>query len=142
MPVVLVVRPGVAHPEEQIAVDEADETAHRLGAGDLGVPCVVAYEGSARAEDGERWREEQAHPGVTEQDDARDDAGQGECVDGDDTRVPAVPAFQKVLALDRTEKRRELALAGRRAGPVPWTDDERGCGLGHVGTPASLRNTC
>ncbi|CAM5419878.1 hypothetical protein SGLAM104S_04202 [Streptomyces glaucescens] len=81
-------------------MDEADEAAGPLVAGDLRVPGVVAYEGRTRAEYGEHRGEEQNPPGAAEQDDAGDHAGQGERVEGDDARVPVVAASQEALALD------------------------------------------
>jgi hypothetical protein len=66
---------------------------------------------------------------VADQDDADDDSGQGQCVDGDAEGLPAVPAVEETLALDGAQERRELASDGS-SGRV----SRDGCGgLGHGG---------
>jgi hypothetical protein len=114
--VVLVVPPGVAHPEQQVAVDESDEAAGRLVAGDLRVAGVVPYEGGAGAEHGEERGQQHGPPGVAGQDDGRDETGECERVDGDGPGVPAVAAVQEPLPPHRAQEGCELASAGRGAG--------------------------
>jgi hypothetical protein len=129
--VVLVVPPPVAHPEQQIAVDESDQAAHPPVASDLGVPRVVAYEGRAGGQHGEQRGQEQHPPGVTDQGDARHDADQGQSVDGDGERVPALSAVEETLSLDGAQEWCELA-----SGRDPGWGIRDGCGsLGHGGTP-------
>lgn len=133
VPVVFVVPPGVAHTEEQVAVDQADGAADRFVTGDLGVARVVADERRPGTQYGEQRREEQGPPGVSDEGDAGDHGGQAQQVHDDLACVPAMAPVQQSTFLDLAQEGCEIA-AGCSPRALPGGGFcEDGGGLGHAG---------
>jgi hypothetical protein len=95
--VVLVVPPGVAHAEQQVAVDEPDTAVGGAVAADLGMARVVAAERRAGTPDGEHRGQRDGSPGTADERHAGDDGGKRVGRDG-----------------ARTSR------GAGRAAPVPW----------------------
>lgn len=146
---VLVPPPSVAHPDEQVAHDEARPVVRAARREDLTAGGVMADEGDLREQDAEHGGGEELPPALTDQDE-RDERRDHRERQADQQRpVIAVPPPQKARGSDLVGERSEEPLVGAVAavGRGPGRARARGGvvagvggGSGHDRPPGSCRS--